>query len=332
MINYLTQARFIDYNETLTPSAQGGGGGMSTKTARVKQVLSKDFRLECVSETADIKYEILMVEPMRLSGKSGNETVEEVIAGLQKHRDNGGKIIVYGSELTLLRLPNKVVDALDRLAHVFTANCYFQKRLFSYIGIDAAHILTDPVPEHVFTAELPFVLREKRVVASGTVSWFKNTGMVIDVFTMLKLKTDVQTCYLGSAALWNSGNADTSALEKGLGDVTDVWIKDANIFDVSRAMRFSRCGLWIGYHDCFAVSLHELFGCGVPVVSARHGLAPETPSVICDTVDDMVESITKITSEGAKWESHKRNALEYFNGRASYAAFNQQFKDVLRSL
>ena len=35
MIDYLTHPKFVNYDPSILPSSQGGGGGMGTKTSRV---------------------------------------------------------------------------------------------------------------------------------------------------------------------------------------------------------------------------------------------------------------------------------------------------------
>ena len=203
MIDYLTHPKFLNYDPSILPSSQGGGGGMATKTYRVLEALRDVYpRTRGICDASEITADTVLIEPLRftlpMEGYDDREyeNVEKLIHGLRNHES---RKILYCSELTLMRMPHHLREQVVGLSDVVTANCKFQANVFKYVNVHTNHILCDPVPD-VFLSRLSYRERKPRLVATGNVSWQKNAPQVTEVFK--GLKGAVKRVYVGSASLW----------------------------------------------------------------------------------------------------------------------------------
>ena len=140
MIDYLTHPKFVDYDPNLLPSAQGGGGGMGTKTHRVLKALKDVYpRTRGICDAGEITADTVLIEPLRFTlsmrryeDQRNYESVEQLIHGLRNHES---RKILYCSELTLLRMPHFLREQVLGFCDLVTANCKFQAHLFKYVNV-----------------------------------------------------------------------------------------------------------------------------------------------------------------------------------------------------
>ena len=180
MIDYLTHPKFLNYDPSVLPSAQGGGGGMGTKTYRTLEALRQVYpKTNGIINSGDITADTVLVEPLRFTlstnGFDEVQPADELIAGLKRH---SGRVVLYCSELTLMRMPHQLRKQVLSCCDMVTTNCKFQANVFKYVGIHGEHALCDPVPD-VFLTQGAFFDRKPRLVATGNVSWQKNAPQVI---------------------------------------------------------------------------------------------------------------------------------------------------------
>ena len=174
MIDYLTHPKFVNYDPNVLPSAQGGGGGMGTKTCRVLEALRDVYpRTRGICNSEEITAETVLIEPLRFTLPTEHygdyESVEKLIHGLRNHES---KKILYCSELTLMRMPHFLREQVVGLSDLITANCKFQANVFKYVNVNTSHFLCDPVPG-IFLSRLSYRERLPRLVATGNVSLAK---------------------------------------------------------------------------------------------------------------------------------------------------------------
>ena len=336
MIDYLTQRRWFDYNPHIKPSAQVGGGGMGSKTFRVMEAMRIRYpSARCIVNSSEIRADFVLVEPARFSMKArdGDEDFEAVLAGLKRYRSEGGRIIVYGSEKSMLKLEPDRCEAVKKVAHAFVANCRFQEDLFEHVGIDALGILCEPVPSNIFP-NVPFSQRRKRIVACGTVGWFKNIERVIELFAMLRAEdSSIDTGFIGSKDLWNSGRADAKGLERRLRAECSHFWPDKTSVEVGSLMSYSRCGLWVSWHDVYATGMHEMCGAWLPVVAGPHGLAIHTPHFIGYRRADQFRFAQQIlNAKEDAWNAMAQKSRAYFSKSASYGVFLSQLQSILKAV
>ena len=66
MIDYLTHPKFLNYDPSVLPSRQGGGG-MFTKTFRVLEALRDVYpRTQGICDASEITADTVLIEPLRL--------------------------------------------------------------------------------------------------------------------------------------------------------------------------------------------------------------------------------------------------------------------------
>ena len=170
MIDYLTHPKFLNYNPSVLPSSQGGGGGMGTKTYRVLEALRDVYpRTQGICDASEITADTVLIEPLRFTllteghGDREYESVEQLIHELQNHES---RKILYCSELTLMRMPHDLREQVVGLSDCVTANCKFQANVFKYVNVHTDRILCDPVPD-VFLSRLSYRERKPRLVCDG---------------------------------------------------------------------------------------------------------------------------------------------------------------------
>ena len=331
MINYLTHRKFSNFNPDILPSMQGGGGGMSCKTYRVLEALREVYPgAKIAVNGSDVFADTLLIEPLRfmIPGEEGDDDTETLLETLKNY---DGRKVLYCSEFTLLRMPPKLRNRLLGICDAVTANCRYLGRLFRYIGVNTNQILCDPVPEPLFVPD-GGLKRRNRVIATGNVSWTKNTDGVIEVFK--RLKGIVERVYIGSAKLWsNSNDVHAHRMEDALRANTDVFVEEATPKEVANHMKQCQQGFWCAYHDAFATAVHEMLMSGLVVVAAPHGLAKDIPVYVCDSICDQAETIrclsAKIDPEKTSYVLESAGNTAWANDNVSYKAFNQQLRKVV---
>lgn len=332
MINYLTCKRYIDYTPALRPSDQPvGAGGMSIKTFCTTEALKQTYpTAKSIYNASDIDERIVLVEPLRLSMNPSDveQTKDEVLTDLQKHKANGGIIIAYCSEFALIKLPPGDRKTFLNLTTGVSANCKFQSRLFRAHDIVVNGIIPDPTPPYFFQTN-KIGQRKRHVVACGQISSQKNSQQTIEVFKRVNLPTT----YIGSASLW-SGKAtpENKALELEMADVATNYIHEATPYEVAKIMQTHELGLWCCIHDCFATALHQMLAASLRIVTARHGLSEDVPVYIESGVENQVkklESLAKEIEEG-NLDTKAEEAMVYAQTETSYSAFATNLQNLLR--
>ena len=231
-----------------------------------------------------------------------------------------------------MRMPHDLREQVLGLCDVVTANCKFQANVFKYVGVHASHILCDPVPD-VFLSRQVFSDRKPRVVATGNVSWQKNAPQVTEVFK--GLKGAVERVYVGSASLWYDASEEEGPqrLQEELYANTDRVVREATTSQIAEEFQNARFGLWCAYHDTFATAAQEMMMSGMPVVAAKHGLASEIPVWSASGVRAQVEAIKRLANEtDESLEEQSDRISKWARENVSYAAFQGQLKEVLRSV
>ena len=336
MIDYLTHPKFLNYDPSILPSSQGGGGGMGTKTYRVLEALRDVYpRTQGICDASEITADTVLIEPLRFTlttedyGDREYENVEQLIHGLRNHKS---RKILYCSELTLMRMPHLLREQVVGLSDVVTANCKFQANVFKYVNVNTNHILCDPVPD-VFLSRLNYKERKPRLVATGNVSWQKNAPQVTEVFK--GLKGAVERVYVGSASLWYTALEEEGPqrLQEELYANTDRVVREATTSQIAEEFQNARFGFWCAYHDTFATGAQEMMMSGMPVVAAKHGLASEIPAWSASGVRAQVEAIKRLANEtDESLEEQSERISKWARENVSYAAFQGQLKEVLRSV
>ena len=336
MIDYLTHPKFLNYDPSVLPSSQGGGGGMGTKTYRVLEALRDVYpRTQGICDASEITADTVLIEPLRFTlttegyGDREYENVEQLIHGLRNHKS---RKILYCSELTLMRMPHLLREQVVGLSDVVTANCKFQANVFKYVNVHTNHILCDPVPD-VFLSRLSYKERKPRLVATGNVSWQKNAPQVTEVFK--GLKGAVERVYVGSASLWYTALEEEGPqrLQEELYANTDRVVHEATTAEIAREFQNARFGFWCAYHDTFATGAQEMMMSGMPVVAAKHGLASEIPAWSASGVRAQVEAIKRLANEtDESLEEQSERISKWAVENVSYAAFQGQLKEALRSV
>ena len=336
MIDYLTHPKFLNYDPSILPSSQGGGGGMGTKTYRVLEALRDVYpRTQGICDASEITADTVLIEPLRFTlptegyGDREYENVEKLIHGLRNHES---RKILYCSELTLMRMPHDLREQVLGLFDCVTANCKFQANVFKYVNVNTNHILCDPVPD-VFLSRLTYRERKPRLVATGNVSWQKNAPQVTEVFK--GLKGAVERVYVGSASLWYTALEEEGPqrLQEELYANTDRVVREATTEQIAREFQNARFGFWCAFHDTFATGAQEMIMSGMPVVAAKHGLASEIPVWSASGVRAQVEAIKRLSSEtDESLEEQSERISKWAVENVSYAAFQGQLKEVLRAV
>ncbi|MDE0298616.1 MAG: glycosyltransferase [Candidatus Poribacteria bacterium] len=336
MIDYLTHPKFLNYDPSIPPSSQGGGGGMGTKTYRVLEALRDVYpRTQGICDASEITADTVLIEPLRFTlptegyGDRDLESVNELIHGLRNHKS---RKILYCSELTLMRMPHVLREQVVESCDLVTANCKYQANLFKYVNVHTNHTLCDPVPD-VFLSRLNFRERKRRLVATGNVSWQKNAPQVVEVFK--RLKGAVERVYVGSAALWYTASEEEGPqrLQEELYANTDRVVHEATTEQIAREFQDARFGFWCAFHDTFATAAQEMMMSGMPVVAAKHGLASEMPAWSASGVRAQVDAVKRLAGEtDESLEQQSERISKWARENVSYAAFQGQLKEVLRAV
>lgn len=336
MIDYLSHPKFLAYNPAILPSAQGGGGGMGTKTFRAIEALKQVYpKTQTICNAADITADTVLIEPLRFTMPTDDyndrpyETVDQLLEGLHA---SPSKKVLYCSELALMRMNPAIRTQLIACCDLITTNCKFQAQVFKYAGVYSDHLLCDPVPD-VFIPQVNYNTRETRIVATGNISWQKNAQQVIEVFKALK--GIVKRVYIGSGNLWFDATADpiVQNLQETLYANCDDVVREATTTQVVNTFHHSRFGLWVAFHDVFATAAQEMIMSGMPIVTARHGLASEIPVCNVSGVTEQVKAIKHLLTQDDDSLTQQSQALtKWSKDNVSYTAFHAQLKNILTTL
>ena len=323
MIDYLTYEDYALYDPHIKPSQQRNAGGMQSKTYRVREALDEFFPgARVVSRVDEIRSRVVMIEPLWFI--MGREIDEEI----EKLQSLDVKKIIYGSEFGPLRISPSARERFFELGDVVTANCVFLRDLFSYIGIHASHILTDPMSNTFTPRDVP---RRNQVVAMGNISWIKNVMQLIEVYKRLEGVTE--RVYIGSGKLWGITDKRNEELQAELFEHTDRVLPDAIPAEIAVELQQTKVGYWCAYHDTFSSCTHEMLACGVPVVAGPHGLAPELPIAIAADTASQVDHIRRaIDMPEDEYEAESQRLAEWSRSRVSNAVFAEQLRNVIRSV
>ena len=323
MIDYLTYFSYADYDPNVAPSRQGQAGGMQSKTYRVREALDAYYPgSKVVSNIEEITAPVVLIEPLSFF------MLEDPEAELNKLKLIQAKKIVYGSEYAPMRMSPTMRSLLFDNVDMVTANCHFLRRLLTYIGIDASHILTDPMSK-VFSPPQSLQERKNRVVAMGQVSAEKNTKQVTEMFK--RLEGVAERVYIGSASLWGPDPMRAKELEEELFEHTDRILPDAIPSEVAVELQQSKVGYWCAFHDTWSTCTHEMIACGVPVIASNHGLADELPIQIASEVDDQIRLIQEtLTLPDDEYLALSASLDKWNRENASYDVFLSQLQAVLR--
>ena len=100
MIDYLSHPKFLAYNPAILPSAQGGGGGMGTKTFRAIEALKQVYpKTQTICNAADITADTVLIEPLRFTMPTDDyndrpyETVDQLLEGLHASPSKKGLVL-----------------------------------------------------------------------------------------------------------------------------------------------------------------------------------------------------------------------------------------------
>ena len=326
MITYLTHQKWIDYNVNVRPEVQGHGGGMAVKTQRIIEALGRRYNIQATSDIEKIDAPYVLVEPLYLTlfkPKDQPELHWEKLVALGELASQGRTLILVCSEWELMRwqpvFREKVLATFDKI----TCNCEYQANLFNYFGVKPDGILCDPIQADLFCPpknDDPDLI----VLATGHISWQKNTEAVIEVFGQL-MEQGIQTSYIGSADLWGKNETEyNKELETDLKQVTTHYHKSLSQQEVVSEMQKAKVGLWCAMHETYGQGFAELLSCGRPVIAHDHGLRNERPYYDVD-----IDTILNLLTSEETWTSASKEARDWTNKNVSYDVFLQQFSEVI---
>ena len=331
MIDYLTHPTFSTYNEAFTPSNQSSniltGGGLSTKTARVIEALQTVYpTVKTITHPKDIVSDVVLIEPLLFTMRACDYTIEEMIDELEASK---AYKILYCSEKSILRMNHIIRNRIVKICHVITINCEFQRKVFQYVQIEKPlYRLCDPIPEIFCKPDESE--KQMGILSTGHIAWFKNTEEVIKIFK--SLKGVLPRTYIGSNNLWSNMEITdhSKQLQEELYEHCDMVFSEVARKQLAQEMKKTWLGLWIGYHDTFAFSLQEMMRCGVIIIGANHGLAPEVPIHVGSSTKEKIELIKGFTKDPVKkLDSISNEVANWAFRNSSYETFLRQLQKIL---
>ena len=339
MIDYLTHPKYLAYEPSILPSQQScRGGGMHVKTWCVLDALKDIYpRTRGISDSSEIEAETVLIEPLRFAlpimdtddHNRDYETNEMLLEGLKAH--NGRKVL-FCTEFSMMRIDPALRAKILKVCDVVTASCNFQRNLFKYININANHILRDPIPPICF-GTTDHKTRRPDLIATGNISWQKNSQQIIEVFKALK--NIVHRVYIGSASLWYDTTDDPvqQRLEDEIQKHSDLVIKECNLQQIATRFQESRFGLWVAWHDTTAVAVHQMLASGMLITAANHGLASEIPVWTASGVKKQVQAVTQLVATSDETlELQSERVSTWAKQNVSYTAFYDQIQQVLKAI
>ena len=318
--------RFNKYRLDLPVSKENPGGGISTKARRVFQAWHEWYDdVEMLERWWEIQDEAayLVVDPLSFSFA---ENLEEAVRHYEIHPAKFK--ILYGSELSILQIPQRYRDRFFEASTLITTCCRFQESIFHAIGAKSLRFC-DPVPEDVFYN--PGHQKELSVVVCGSISDCKQSYKVIEIFKALKGK--IKCIYVGGADLWGDTIADADRMESELRQVSDKFYHNVPQPTVAKIFARASCGIFDTAHETCSESNQEFLMAGGRCYYGLHGLWNERPGI--HRLDDPMSFVDAIRSETAGFtqvpSQEKREASENWAlENCSYTTFIAQWKEIVR--
>ena len=315
-----------------------GGGGIHVKTYSVLEALKQVYpRTRGIADSSEIQADTVLIEPMRfalpiIAGDGADRDYENNHALLTGLKECKSRKVLFCTEFSLLRMAPALRNEVVKVCDLVTTSFEFQRRLFKYININSNHILRDPISP-MFLGNTDYKNRRTEVIATGNVSWEKNSQQVIEVFKALK--GVVKRVYVGSASFWYDATNDPlqQRLQEELYKHTDEVVKECTLQQLAARFQQSRFGLWVAWHDTTATAVHEMLASGMLVTAAKHGLASEIPVWSASGVSSQVEAIKRLLGESdAALDEESKRASKWIKENASYEAFHKQVQQVLKAV
>ena len=314
MIDYLVPQFFLEHHGT-------SSGGMHTKVDRVSRAAGEIYQLHVGSDLSEMRSDFLLIEPLffRMEG----------VWDLDALRLHPAKKILYCSEMEVFRWTGSFRKALLEICDIVTCNCDYQASLFTAVGIEDPYRLIDPIPADAFQP-LP---KRMQVVAMGRTSEIKGSEFIAELFKSLA-PTLMETVYVGGAGLWGEASEADLALEAEIREYTDIFHQNILPEFVPKAIGASSFFVGDTIHDVFSSSHAEALMSGCISIGGQHPIYAERPGYSLKTVEDVVETIDKLTKGFQKLPDPLlgQSAREWAADNLSFETFTLQLTDLLRSL
>lgn len=325
MLQFLTLENYAGYDLEKLPSENPQGGGMSMKWARIEALCNHyfiDYELNTahdgISDDAGLVMDVDYVYHLWRTG--GFEAFMDWLVNRQS------RTVLMCTTRMALRMPKNVLVGVVNECSAVGSSCKFVQRLLRYHGV-SSQLFVDPILDS-YSENAVGVERENRVIATGQISWFKNTRQVIDVFTALK-DSPIRTMYVGGAGFWSNHfvNDSSMSMQHELERICDEYIEEATESEFAKLLYGSRFGLWCAWHDCSAYSLFEMMYAGVIPVCVPHGLADDLDVRTFDSADKMAEAILELSDEDTSRESEALSVIT--RKRSGERSFLDQLRKLL---
>lgn len=330
MIDYLTVHKYANYNPFQLPSRQGGGGGIHLKTFFVGEALRERYRnVRLISNAREIENDVVLIEPLRfrVGVRDDDEPVDLLLDGLKR---SDARKILFCTEFAIATFDPKLRAQLVGMAGVVTTSCKFIRRIARYVGVPSHAILRDPISEIYESPIEDFAARQNQVVASGNISYIKNTEHTIKVFE--RLAGVVKRVYVGSHSLWSDASKDkyASNLQDELYANCDEVIREATLPQLAKILYKSKFGLWNCIHDATATTVMAMLRAGILVVGSRHGYGEEIPIAMDSGVERQAQLISKLAgTDAASLAEQSAANVRWCRENISYRAWLRQLEEVL---
>ena len=322
MINYLVPEKYRVFDPHRPPGPNNPGGGVASKVYRVNEAANHRWFTELISDAAEVDAPVVLIEPLWFV--MSNQTSDECLEAINNLK---AIKIFYGTELSLLKWPNRFRDAVLETVDAVTVCCNHQREVFRYFGCHDVATLCDPVPENLFA---PAMTKQKQLVCTGKIGWQKNTESVIELFDTLK--GEIETIYVGSANMWGeTPSALNAKLEAELRAVTTQFIPNATLIEMAHILNQATFFGHVAYHDTNSESQLEASLAGCITVALHHPAINGRSSYTGYThIADMADAICRL--DRTEIEQASDAARGWGLDNCSYAAFLDQLETVIRNV
>jgi hypothetical protein len=309
-ISYVTPVDFL-----ISPP-----GGMRTKTHRVLEAgEGVDIELATLDE---INTPITLIDPLyfRLAERDN----DECLAVLRSYSSDGGKIVLYQSELELIRMSDDFRRDLLEVCDVVTFNSKYQRGVTEAVmGSPLSQVpfallpLTDPIPD--VHGGFPENSDRPRAIVLGYMD--RKKGLPELCFHLGRLKElNFEITVVGSAGFWNCADHLT---DLSLAEIADEHFTSVSQSHLERLMSESYYYVSCSYHDVFSSSYYEACRSGaLPALSDR----PHFAGRPC------VNLRGKLDRRPKQHDNLRRKCRAFFEKHASYGAFQHQLDHILESI
>ena len=325
MIDILLPETIASFSMSKPPGPENPTAGMGMKYARVQEVLSRRYKVRRVSELSEVSEDFVIVDPVWFNSNPHERADAFLQCGF-------GRVLLYGSEQSLAKLPASVRLRLADEATWVTHNTQYLQKLHQVMGISDSWYLCDPVPEHVFYP----AKKEFRVYASGQISREKSIPLLIEIFGYLA-PTNIETCYIGSASLWGAeplvaSRKSQMLLERELRAVTDTFLGNISQAEVAYWTNTSMMHVHVAQHDCSCQNQQEAALGGAILFGMTHPLNRERPVHAFKSASECAVAIQEQLKHPkvAGVTYGRTRIVEHALAHWSYAAFDTQFENLLR--